>query len=127
MELKGRQVLKIKEIATGIKYNVDEEHTMYGQTYNRYQYNNIVFTVNSNDEFVAWRKDGTLFSADFVEGTREREIDGEMVPVPTLQLVSCTNINQEVAMATAEAKLAKIYKEAAVEEVNEDLLNSLQK
>lgn len=125
MELKGRQVLKIKAISTNKKYNVEEGHPFYGQTFNTYQYNGIAFTVNSNDEFVKWRDNGELFSVDFAEGTREREVDGAMVTVPTIQLVGCTNIHQEVSMAKAEATLAKIYRSADTTEVSEDLLSSL--
>ena len=126
MELKGRQVGKIKTISTGNKYNVEEGHAFYGQTYNLYQYNGIAFTVNSKDEFVQLKDSSKLFSVDFVEGTREREIDGQMVKVPTLQLTSCTSIDFEVSMAKTESILNKIYREAeTATEISEELLNSL--
>ena len=127
MELKGRQVGKIKPISTGNKYNVEEGHPFYGQTYNLYQYNGIAFTVNSNDEFVKLRDANKLFSVDFVESTREREIDGQMVKVPTLQLVSCTSIDFEVNMARTESVLSKIYRDAETTEVSEDLFAELVK
>lgn len=125
MEIKGRQVLKIKTISSGNKYNVEEGHPFFGQTYNLYQFNGIAFTVNSKDEFVQWRDNGELFSVDFVEGSREREIDGQLVKVPTLQLVGCTSTKQEVAMARTESILNKIYRDAEVTEVNDELLAAI--
>jgi len=127
MELKGRQVGKIKLISTGNKYNVEEGHPFYGQTYNLYQFNGIAFTVNSNDEFVKLRDTNKLFSVDFVEGTREREIDGQLVKVPSLQLVSSTSIDFEVNMAKTESVLNKIYRDAETTEVSEDLFAELVK
>jgi hypothetical protein len=127
MEAKARQVLKIKQISAGNKYNVEEGHPFYGQTYNVYQYNGIAFTVNANDEFVKWREAGKLFSVDFTEGTRQREVDGQMVDVPTLQLVSCTSIDQEVAMARTESVLAKIYRDAETTEVTDEVIADLLK
>jgi hypothetical protein len=126
MELKGRQVGKIKTISTGNKYKVEEEHPFYGQTYNLYQYNGIAFTVNSNDEFVQLKDKSKLFSVDFVEGTRDREIDGQMVSVPTLQLTSCTSVDFEVSMAKTESILNRIYRDAETVEVSDELLNALQ-
>ncbi|NBW33714.1 MAG: hypothetical protein EBR30_01515 [Cytophagia bacterium] len=125
LEIKGRQVGKIKTISTGNKYNVDETHPFYKQTYNLYQLNGIAFTVNSNDEFVTLKDSNKLFSADFKQGTREREIDGQMVQVPTLQLTSCTSVDFEVNMAKTESVLNKIYRDAETGEVNDDVLNSL--
>lgn len=125
MELKARQVLKIKTIATGKKYDVEEGHSLHGQTYNLYQYEGIVFTVNSNDDFVNWRDAGTLFSVDFQEGTRDKEVDGQMVKVKTLQLTGCTNINQEISMAKAEATLTKIYRDAETTEISDDVMSEL--
>jgi len=127
MELKARQVLKIKQISTGNKYKVDEGHPFHGQEYNVYQYNGIAFTVNASDEFVNWRNAGKLFSVDFTEGTRQREVDGQMVDVPTIQLVGCTNIDQEVAMAKTESTLAKIYRDAETTVVTDDVIADLLK
>lgn len=127
MEAKARQVLKIKQISAGNKYKVEEGHPFHGQEYNVYQYNGIAFTVNANDEFVKWREAGKLFSVDFTEGTRQREVDGQMVDVPTLQLVSCTSIDQEVAMARTESVLAKIYRDAETTEVTDEVIADLLK
>ena len=126
MEIKGRQVLKIKEVSVNNKYSVEEGHSLFGQTYNLYQYNGIVFTVNTKDEFVQWRNSGELFSVDFTEGTRDKEVDGQFVKVQTLQLVGCTNLKQEVSMAKAEAVLARIYRDAETSEITDDLLAALQ-
>ena len=127
MELKARQVLKIKQISAGNEYKVEEGHPFRGQKYNVYQYNGIAFTVNQNDEFVKWRDTGKLFSVDFKEATRQREVDGQMVEVPTLQLVGCTNIDQEVSMARTESVLAKIYRDAETTEVTDDVIADLLK
>ncbi|MTW08733.1 hypothetical protein GM524_12755, partial [Streptococcus pneumoniae] len=71
MEIKARQVLKIKTISTGNKYDVEAGHPFHGKTYNLYQYDGIAFTVKSDDDFAKWRDAGILFSVDFAEGTRE--------------------------------------------------------
>jgi len=127
MELKARQVLKIKTISTGNKYKVEEGHPFFGQTFNVYQYNGIAFTVNSNDDFAKWRDGGILFSVDFIESTREKEVDGSIVKVPTLQLIGCTNINQEVSMAKAEATLSRIYRDAEITAVDADFMSEFVK
>jgi hypothetical protein len=123
MEIKARQVLKIKTISTGNKYKVEEGHPFFGQTFNVYQYNGIAFTVNSNDDFAKWRDNGELFSVDFAESTRQKEVDGSIVDVPTLQLTGCTNIKQEVSMAKAEATLSRIYRDAEITAVDADFMN----
>jgi hypothetical protein len=123
MEIKARQVLKIKTISTGNKYKVEEGHPFFGQTFNVYQYDGIAFTVNSNDDFAKWRDNGELFSVDFTESTRQKEVDGSIVDVPTLQLTGCTNIKQEVSMAKAEATLSRIYRDAEITAVDADFMN----
>jgi len=124
-EIKGRDVLKIKLISKGKAYQVEEDHSFYGQTYNTYQYNGIAFTVNSNDEFAQWKDNAKLYSVTFNEGTRDREINGELVKVQTLQLASCTNIDQEISMAQTEKTLSDIFKDEPAEKVSESLLNNL--
>ncbi len=126
MEIKGRDVLKIKTISKENKYKVDKEHKFFGQFYNLYQYNGTVFTVNANDEFVGWKDSGSLYSVNFTEGSREvTDANGVVVTVPTLQLVGCTNIAQETAMATAESKLNYISTKYDPAKVDESLLESL--
>ena len=123
MEIKARQVLKIKTISTGNNYKVEEGHPFFGQTFNVYQYDGIAFTVNSNDDFAKWRDNGELFSVDFAESTRQKEVDGSIVDVPTLQLTGCTNIKQEVSMAKAEATLSRIYRDAEITAVDADFMS----
>ena len=125
LEIKGREVGKIKTISTDNPYKVDADHTFNGQFYNLYQFNGIAFTVNSNDEFVALKNSGKLYSVDFVEGNREKEIEGQMVNVKTLQLASCTSVDFEVTMANTENTLRKIYKDEEVTVVSDSLINSL--
>jgi hypothetical protein len=126
MEIKGRDVLKIKRVSTGNKYNVEKEHKFFGKTYNLYNYNGTGFTVPSDDEFVGWKDSGALYSVTFTEGSREvTDSNGVLVTVPTLQLVGCTNIAQETAMATAESKLNYISTKYDPAKVDESLLESL--
>lgn len=125
LEIKGRQVLGIKTISSGNSYNVDKDHKLAGKTYNLYQYNGIVFTVNSEDEFASWKNNGKLYSVTFNEGSREMEVNGAMTSVPTLQLVGCTNIDQEVSMAQTESTLRRIFKDEEAAPVSESLLDSL--
>jgi hypothetical protein len=125
MELKGRQVLKIKTISTGNKYKVDEGHPFYGQTFNIYQYDGKVFNVKSTDEFVEWRDKGILFSVDFKETSYEKEVDGQMTTIQSLALLNCTNVNQEVAMAKTESILNRIYRDVETVEVDDDVLSQL--
>lgn len=121
IELKGREIFKIKTISSNMPY--DKDSKLAGQTYNRYSHNGIVFTVNSADEFVQWKNSGKLYSVDLMPGTRTND-EGETVD--TLQLVGCTNIDQETSMARAESELNKIYRDANPVEVTEDLLSALQ-
>ena len=125
-EIKGRDVLNIKTVSTNNAYNVEKGHRFEGQTYNLYQFDGVVFTVNSNDEFAKWKDEGILYSASFTEGTRMREIDGQQVEVKTLQLTGCTNINQEKSMARAEREINYFLTEFDPAKVDENLLAQLQ-
>jgi hypothetical protein len=125
LEIKGRQVLAIKTISSNNPYKVDKESKLFGKTYNLYQYNGTVFTVNSEDEFAAWKNSGKLYSVTFTEGSRDVEVDGALTKVATLQLVGCTNIDQEVSMATTEATLRKIYKDEEVVAVNDSIMDAI--
>lgn len=122
IELKGREILKIKTISSDMPY--DKDSKLAGQTYNRYSQNGTVFTVNSADEFVSWKNSGKLYSVDLLPGTRTND-DGETVD--TLQLVGCTNMDQEKSMAQVESDLNKIYRDASPVAVSDDLLASLEK
>lgn len=125
LEIKGRQVLSIKTISSNNPYKVDKESKLFGKTYNLYQYNGVVFTVNSEDEFSAWKNSGKLYSVTFTEGSRDVEIDGAMTKVATLQLVGCTNIDQEVSMAQTESTLRRIFKDEEAVAVNDDVMSAL--
>lgn len=128
MEIKGRDVLKISQVQTGKKYKDGTKPAQEGKTFNLYQYNGIVFSVPSDNEFVSWRASGSLYSANFNESTREvtDPTTGVVVTVPTLQLVGCTNVAQERAMATIEADLNFIHTQYNPAKVDETLLASLQ-
>jgi hypothetical protein len=126
LEIKGRQVLGIKTISTGNPYKVDADHKFHKKTYNVYQYEGIVFTVNSEDEFANWKTSGKLYSVKFDQGLRDsKDSEGNEIKVAALQLLSCTNIDQEVFMAQTEATLNKIYKDVEATAVNEGIMDAI--
>jgi hypothetical protein len=124
-EIKGRDVLKIKAISKANNYNVEQDHKLFGQTYNLYQFNGVAFTVNSNDEFVQWKDNSKLYSATFNVGSRDVEINGQLTAVKTLQLTSCTSVDQEISMAQTEKTLQDIFKDEPAERVDATLLSQL--
>jgi hypothetical protein len=123
MELKGRDILKIKLLFADKSYDVVEGHRFHNQKYNTYTFDGKPFNVNQNDEFVKWRDSGILYSADFKPATYQKEIDGEMKDFESLQLLTCTNLNQEVAMAKGEALLNRIYRDAEITAVDADFMS----
>ena len=127
LEIKGREIYKIRPVAhlQNKKYDVEEGHPFYGQTYNTYTFQGKTFNVNSNDEFVQWRDSGKLFSVDFKETTYEKEIDGELKTIESLVMLSCTSSAQEIAMARTEDLLNRIYRGAEITEVNDDVMSEL--
>lgn len=125
LEIKGRQVLAIKTISTENPYKVDKESKLFGKFYNLYQYNGTVFTVNNEDEFAAWKNNGKLYSVTFTQGSRDVEIDGAVTKVATLQLVGCTNVDQEVSMAQTESTLRRIFKDEEAAPVNESIMDAI--
>jgi len=126
LEIKGRQVLGIKTISTKNPYNVDKDHKFYGKTYNVYQYDGTVFTVGTDDEFVNWKDAGRLYSVKFDQGLRDgKDSEGNDAKVAALQLLSCTNIDQEVFMAQTEATLNKIYKEVDAAPVTDSIMDAI--
>ena len=124
-EIKGRDVLKIKAISKNNKYNVSEDSKLFGKTYNLYQFNGTAFTVNTDDEFVAWKDSSKLYSVTFNQSTRDVEINGQLTQVPTLQLASCTSIDQEISMAQTEKTLSDIFKDEPAERVSASLLDAI--
>jgi hypothetical protein len=123
IELKGREIFKIKAIASGQNLPYAKDSKLAGQTFNQYLYNGIVFTANVADDFVTWKNNGKLYSVDLLPGTY---VNDEGETVKSLQLAGCTNMDQEKSMAQVEADLNKIYRDASPVEVSEDLLASLQ-
>lgn len=125
LEIIGRKVLSIKTISSNNPYKVDKESKLFGKFYNLYQHDGTVFTVNCEDEFSTWKTAGKLYSVKFTEGSRDVEIDGAMSKVPTLQLIGCTNIDQEVSMAQTESTLRKIFKDEEAVAVNDDVMSAI--
>jgi hypothetical protein len=125
LEIKGRQVLTIKALASGKNLPYGKDTKLAGKSYNQYTYNGTVFIVNTEDDFVSWKESGKLYSATFTEGFVDKEVDGAMTKVATLQLVGCTNIDQEISMATTEATLGKIYKDVEATAVNESIMDAI--
>jgi len=123
IELKGREIFKIKAVASGQNLPYSKDSKLAGQTYNQYTHNGIVFTANSADDFVTWKNSGKLYSVDLKPGTYVNA-DGETVN--SLQLVACTNMDQEKSMAQVESDLNKIYRDASPVTVTDDFINSLQ-
>ena len=129
MEIKGRDIYKIRPIAhlQNKAYDVEDGHPFYGQSYSTFQFDDKPFNVNSSDEFVQWRDGGILYSVTFVESTYKKEIDGVEQELKSLRLLSCTNIHQETVMARGEAMLAKIYRDAEVSDVDADFMSEFVK
>jgi hypothetical protein len=127
MEIKSREVLKISQVQANKSYKEGTKPALEGKTFNLYQYNGIVFSVPSDNEFVQWRNDGKLYSVNFTESTRQVEDPktGAVITVPTLQLVGCTNIAQEKAMAETDAALNYIHTQFNPAKVSENLYESL--
>jgi hypothetical protein len=125
LEIKGREVFNVVKISSNNPYKVDKDHKFYGKTYNNYQYNGIVFPVNNDMDFAQWKDSGKLYSVRFEEGSRDVEVDGVMTKAVTLQLLSCTNQDQERQMAETEAALNKIYKDVEATAVNESIMDAI--
>lgn len=126
LEIKGRQVLSIKTISTNNPYKVDADHKFHKKTYNLYQYDGIVFTVNTEDEFVNWKDSGKLYSVKFEEGLRDsKDSEGNEIKVASLQMLSCTNQDQEISMAQTESTLRRIFKDEEAVAVNADVMDAI--
>ena len=125
LEIKGREVFNVVKISANNPYNVDKDHKFHGKTFNTYQYNGIAFTVNNDMDFAQWKDSGKLYSVRFEEGSRDVEIDGKVTKASTLQMLSCTNQDQEKQMAETEATLRKIFKDEEAVAVSESLMDSI--
>ena len=128
-EIKGREVLNVRTISTGNKYDekiVTKDHRFFGTTYSTYLYDGVAFNINSKDPINEWISTGILYSMTFEDGMRTKKDDnGNESQVRNLELRSATNCAQEIAMAQTEATLLAVFKSAPVETVNEDLLASI--
>ena len=128
-EIKGREVLNVRTISTGNKYDekvVTKDHRFFGTTYALYQYDGVAFTINSKDPINEWISNGILYSMSFEEGLRTKEDDnGVESQVKSFTLISATNTDQEIKMAQTEATLLAIFKSAPVEAVDETLLAAI--
>lgn len=125
LEIKGREVFNVVKISANNPYNVDKDHKFHGKTYNLYQYNGIAFTVNNDMDFAQWKDSGKLYSVRFEEGSRDVEVDGKITKASTLQMLSCTNQDQEKQMAQTEKTLRDIFKDEEATPVNTDVLDAV--
>ena len=114
IELKGREVLKIKSLAGEFPYKDDSK--MKGEKYRRFSYDGAVFIANVKDTFCEQFDKGELFSADL----ELSKVDDRMV----LTLLNNTSSTQEIGMAKTEATLNRIAN-FKPEAVDADLLESL--
>lgn len=115
LNLKGREVLKIKALAGTHEYAKDSK--MAGQTYRRFAYNGAVFVANTADEFCSLFDSGKLYSADL-----NLEVDGDR---SVLSLLNVTSTDQEINMARAEATLNSILTNFKPEAISEELLQDI--
>lgn len=118
INLKGREVLKIKALAGTFDY--DAESKMKGKKYRRYSYNGAVFVANTEDNFVTLQEQGKLYSAD-LELTADPKDANKMV----LSLLNYTSSVQEKEMAKTEAELNFILNRYNPEKVDSSLLEEL--
>ena len=114
IELKGREVLKIKAIAGELPY--DAESKMNGQFYRRFSYDGAVFIANTNDNFCQQYDKGELYSADLML----TKVDDRLV----LTLLNNTSNVQEIRMAETEGTLNRLAN-FKPEKVNDELLSAL--
>jgi hypothetical protein len=115
INLKGRDVLKIKRLA-GV-HNYDDASKMKGQKYHRYAFDGASFIANTEDNFVALQNDGKLYSADL-----ELTMQGDKA---VLSLLNYTSSIQEKEMAKTEAEMNYILNSFNPAKVDESLLNDL--
>ena len=126
LEIKGREVFNVVKISANNPYSVDKDHKFHGKTYNLYQYNGIAFTVNNDMDFAQWKDNGKLYSVRFEQSLRDsKDTEGNEIKVAALQMLSCTNIDQEIQMAETESALRKIFKDEEAVAVDADVLDAV--
>ena len=118
INLKGREILKIKQLP-GI-FDYDKDSKMNGKKYRRYSYNGAAFAVNTEDNFVSLQETGKLYSADLELGPDPKD-EKRLV----LSLMNYTSSMQEKEMAKTEAELNFILTSFNPANVDESLLNDL--
>ena len=114
IQLKGREVLKIKALAGEFDY--DKDSKMKGKKYRRFSYDGAVFVANTEDSFCNQFDKGELFSADL----QLTKVDDRLV----LTLLNNTSSSQEIGMAKTEATLNRIAN-FKPEAVSDELLDAL--
>jgi hypothetical protein len=62
-KIEGRQVLDVQALAGTFKYADDTK--LAGQTYRRFTYNGVVFTVNTEDKFCTDFDNDNLYAVTF--------------------------------------------------------------
>jgi hypothetical protein len=115
INLKGREVLKIKELP-GTK-NYKDDTKLKGQSYRSFAYNGSVFIANTKDKFCELLDKGTLYSADLHLSI----VDDRAV----LTLLNHTSNQQEINMAKTESAINHILTNFKPEAVSEELLDSI--
>ena len=94
-EIKGREVFKVRAIATDKEYDVAETSPMFKQKYRRFSYGGKVFIANTADEFCEFFAKKKIYSID-LDSNEEGLVS----------MVGFTTIDQEVSMAQTEVMLA---------------------
>ena len=89
MNLILSDIHKIRLIDSGNLY--DAKTKLAGQTFSRYQFNGVVFTVNDKDRFIDLKNTGKLYSVELLESKRDSgtlNADGSSALVDSLALVN---------------------------------------
>lgn len=113
MEIKGRQVLKVRLISEGHDY--DKESKMKDEKYNRYVYNGKVFICNAKDPFVKVQKAGKLYSVEL-----DANEEGQ------LSMVGWTSTDEEITMAKTEATLLSFSASLADAQLDDATVEALK-
>jgi hypothetical protein len=107
----GEDVQDLRVINSGNKYAVtDATKPNFGKTFSRCQLNGVVFTVNDDDEMLAWRKANDLFMIKVKESDETVDVvtqdaAGAEVHTPTrvkrYALVGARSMSASIASRTA--------------------------
>lgn len=71
VEFTGREVLKMKPIGTPQPYNVEEGHSMHGQTYTNFRLKGKAVSINTDTGFAEDLKQGKVWSIEVIESYNE--------------------------------------------------------